>query len=196
MKPLLIALGCIFLALAVLGVFLPLLPTTPFLLLASACFARSSERMHTWLRNHGALGRYLTDFEDGRGIPLRGKVLALGLMWPSMVYSMYRVPYIGLKVIPGPHRLALRNVDFAGPGIAAALVADDVQVVRCEYTFVQLVLAVPDAKYADHGFVTALQFFIRADDQHFRAAAAYLNDIAFFEPFHVRLLRRTGQAWD
>eukprot|EP01035_Chromulina_nebulosa_P058125 gene58125-79605_t len=99
MKPLLIALGCIFLALAVLGVFLPLLPTTPFLLLASACFARSSERMHTWLRNHGALGRYLTDFEDGRGIPLRGKVLALGLMWPSMVYSMYRVPYIGLKVM-------------------------------------------------------------------------------------------------
>ena len=99
MKLILIALGCIFLALAVLGVFLPLLPTTPFLLLASACFARSSERLHQWLRNHGALGRYLTDFEDGRGIPLRGKVLALGLMWPSMVYSMYRVPYIGLKVM-------------------------------------------------------------------------------------------------
>lgn len=99
MKLILIVLGCIFLALAVLGVFLPLLPTTPFLLLASACFARSSERLHKWLRNHGALGRYLTDFEDGRGIPLRGKVLALGLMWPSMVYSMYRVPYIGLKVM-------------------------------------------------------------------------------------------------
>jgi uncharacterized membrane protein YbaN (DUF454 family) len=99
MKVILIALGCIFLALAVLGVFLPLLPATPFLLLASACFARSSERLHRWLRNHGALGRYLSDFEDGRGIPLRGKVLALGLMWPSMVYSMYRVPFIGLKVM-------------------------------------------------------------------------------------------------
>lgn len=99
MKFLLIALGFVFLFLAVLGVFLPLLPATPFLLLASACFARSSTRLHQWLRSHGTFGRYLSDFEDGRGIPLRGKILALALMWPSMFYSMYRVPMLPLKIM-------------------------------------------------------------------------------------------------
>ncbi|KQV82571.1 hypothetical protein ASD15_11285 [Massilia sp. Root351] len=53
--------------------------------------------------------------------------------------------------------------------------------------------AVPDAEYAHHGFVAALQSFIRADDQHLRAAAAQLHEIAFFEPFHVRLMRHRGQ---
>lgn len=99
MKYILIALGGIFLFLAVLGAFLPLLPTTPFLLLASACFARSSTRLHQWLRSHGTLGRYLSDFEDGRGIPLRGKILALAMMWPSMLYSMYRVKVWPLQLM-------------------------------------------------------------------------------------------------
>jgi uncharacterized protein len=99
MKIVLVTFGCLFLVLAVLGVFLPLLPTTPFLLLASACFARSSNRLHNWLRTHGRFGRYLRDYEDGRGIPLRGKVLALAMMWPSMFYSMYKVPYLALKVM-------------------------------------------------------------------------------------------------
>lgn len=99
LKPVLVFFGCLFLLLAVLGAFLPLLPTTPFLLLASACFARSSKRMHNWLRTHGRFGRYLRDYEDGRGIPLRGKVLALAMMWPSMLYSMYKVPYLPLKAV-------------------------------------------------------------------------------------------------
>jgi len=92
MKIALVILGCLFLVLAVLGIFLPLLPTTPFLLLASACFARSSNKLHNWLRTHGRFGRYLRDYEDGRGIPLRGKVLALAMMWPSMIYAMLIVP--------------------------------------------------------------------------------------------------------
>jgi len=99
LKPLLVTFGCLFLVLAVLGVFLPLLPTTPFLLLASACFARSSNKLHNWLRNHGRFGRYLRDYEDGRGIPLRGKVLALAMMWPSMIYSMYKVPFVSLRIL-------------------------------------------------------------------------------------------------
>ncbi|KQV53891.1 MULTISPECIES: YbaN family protein [unclassified Duganella] len=99
MKIVLVTFGCLFMVLAVLGVFLPLLPTTPFLLLASACFARSSDKLHHWLRNHGRFGRYLRDYEDGRGIPLRGKVLAMAMMWPSMFYSIYRVPFFSLKVM-------------------------------------------------------------------------------------------------
>ncbi|HEY1147806.1 MAG TPA: YbaN family protein [Pseudoduganella sp.] len=91
--------GFISLALGIIGIFVPLLPTTPFLLLASACFARGSKRMHHWLRSHGTFGRYLRDFEDGRGIPLRGKVLAMAMMWPSMIYAMWRVGHLALQLM-------------------------------------------------------------------------------------------------
>ncbi len=93
-KLLLNLVGAIAVVLAVLGAFLPLLPTTPFLLLASACFARSSVRAHNWLRTNPLFGQYLRDWEDGRGLPLRGKVVILLLMWTSMSYSMTRVAHI------------------------------------------------------------------------------------------------------
>lgn len=89
MKFLLNAVGCVAVVLAVLGIFLPLLPTTPFLLLASACFVRGSERMHRWLLNNRLFGKYLENIEQRRGMPLRAKLLALALMWPSLLYSMY-----------------------------------------------------------------------------------------------------------
>jgi uncharacterized membrane protein YbaN (DUF454 family) len=86
--------GWLAVALGVLGIFLPLLPTTPFLLLASWCFARSSVRLHNWLRTNPLFGTYLRDWEDGRGLPLRGKVVILLLMWTSMGYSMTRVAHM------------------------------------------------------------------------------------------------------
>lgn len=92
--------GCMAVALGVLGIFLPLLPTTPFLLLASACFARGSTRMHNWLRTNRVFGKYLRDYENGKGIPLRGKVWILVFMWTSMAYSIWRVgtPWIGVMI--------------------------------------------------------------------------------------------------
>ena len=77
--------------LAILGVFLPLLPTTPFLLLASACFARGSTRLHGWLLNNRMFGKYISNYEQGRGIPLRGKVTALAMLWASIGYSAFTV---------------------------------------------------------------------------------------------------------
>ncbi len=91
MKFFLNVIGCTAVVLAFLGAFLPLLPTTPFLLLASACFVRSSPRLHNWLRTNRLFGKYLRDYEDGRGIPLRGKVAILLLMWGSLAWSMLRV---------------------------------------------------------------------------------------------------------
>lgn len=82
--------GILALVLGIVGIFLPLLPTTPFLLLAAACFARSSERMHGWLINHSLFGPFLRDWEAGRGIPARAKVIALLMMWSSMGYAMWR----------------------------------------------------------------------------------------------------------
>jgi hypothetical protein len=86
-----VALGCVALALGVVGIFVPLLPTTPFLLLASACFVRGSKRLHAWLLSHGRLGRYIRDFEAGRGIPLRAKVVALAMLWASIAYAVTRL---------------------------------------------------------------------------------------------------------
>lgn len=97
MKILLNVIGCIAVILAILGIFLPLLPTTPFLLLASACFVRGSDRMHRWLRNHAMFGEYLRNFEDKRALPLRAKVLSLVLLWPSMIYSIYLVKPVLLR---------------------------------------------------------------------------------------------------
>jgi uncharacterized membrane protein YbaN (DUF454 family) len=99
MKFLLNVIGCIAVALAILGIFLPLLPTTPFLLLASACFMRGSERMHRWLRNHRLFGEYLRNFEDKRALPLRGKVVTLVLLWVSMVYSISIVKPLLLRLL-------------------------------------------------------------------------------------------------
>jgi len=79
--------GVLAVVLGILGIFLPLLPTTPFLLLASACFARGSVRLHRWLLSHPVFGDYLANFEAGRGIPLKGKIVATVMLWGSMLWS-------------------------------------------------------------------------------------------------------------
>ncbi|MGB6241764.1 MAG: YbaN family protein [Castellaniella sp.] len=97
-------LGTISLVLGVLGVFLPLLPATPFLLLAAFCYMRGSQRLHAWLMSHRILGPYIRDFQSGRGIPLRSKCLALAMMWPSLAASAWIMPIAWarwLLLIPG-----------------------------------------------------------------------------------------------
>ncbi|HEY9279565.1 MAG TPA: YbaN family protein [Eoetvoesiella sp.] len=104
MKILLNILGTVALALAILGIFLPLLPTTPFLLLASACYLRGSRRMHRWLVSNRVFGEYLNNIQNNRGIPLRGKILALLFLWLSLAYSAYAMPLLWVQVlllIPG-----------------------------------------------------------------------------------------------
>lgn len=97
MKILLNLIGVIAVVLAILGIFLPLLPTTPFLLLASACFVRGSERLHRWLRNNRLFGEYLRNIEDKKGIPLKGKIITLVLLWGSLAYSIYLLRPLLLK---------------------------------------------------------------------------------------------------
>lgn len=97
MKILLNVIGTIAVILAILGVFLPLLPTTPFLLLASACYVRGSERLHRWLLNNRLFGEYLSNIENKRGMPRRGKIITLVVLWVSMGYSIYLVKPLFLK---------------------------------------------------------------------------------------------------
>ena len=85
----LIGAGSGFVALGVLGIFLPVMPTTIFLLLAAACFVRSSDRLHRWLRNHRVLGPYLRAVQGRSGIPLRAKVTTLVVLWISILSSAF-----------------------------------------------------------------------------------------------------------
>ena len=87
----LIIVGSFFAGLGILGIFLPLLPTTPFLLLAAACYIRSSERLYDWLMNNKWIGRYIKNYLEGKGIPLKSKVLSISALWITIGYSVFFV---------------------------------------------------------------------------------------------------------
>ncbi len=90
-KAILIFLGTVFVGLGVLGIFLPLMPTTVFLLMAAYCYSRSSERFHTWLLNNRWLGRYIKNYKSGHGISVRQKTTTLLFLWASIGFSIWMV---------------------------------------------------------------------------------------------------------
>lgn len=81
MKLILIACGSLAVALGVIGIFVPLMPTTVFLLLAAACYARSSDRFYRRLVDSPWLGSYIRSSREGRGMTRRHKAMTLGLLW-------------------------------------------------------------------------------------------------------------------
>lgn len=100
MKILYIILGTLSLALGILGIFLPLLPTTPFLLLTATLYFKSSPRLYNWLISQKHLGPYILQFREHKAIPLRAKVVSVSLVWLTLSYCIFFVaPYIWLKII-------------------------------------------------------------------------------------------------
>lgn len=91
MKHVLLLLGWLSLACGVAGIFVPLLPTTPFLLLSAALFFRSSPRAYAWLLGHKRLGPYIRDFRDNRSMPMRAKVAALALLWLTSLHCFFLI---------------------------------------------------------------------------------------------------------
>ncbi|MDL2312261.1 YbaN family protein [Bacteroidales bacterium OttesenSCG-928-B11] len=87
-KALFLTIGFISLGLGILGIFLPVLPTTPFLLLTAALFAKSSDRWYRKLISHPKLGPYILDFREHRSIPLRAKIITIGLLWITIGFSV------------------------------------------------------------------------------------------------------------
>jgi hypothetical protein len=87
-KILLLILGLLSLTLAIIGIFVPLLPTTPLLLLAAACFMRSSNKLYRWLIEHPWLGPYIRHYREHRAITLRTKIATLVLLWLSIGYAI------------------------------------------------------------------------------------------------------------
>jgi hypothetical protein len=84
----LIGSGTVFLGLGIIGIFLPLLPTTPFILLAASCYARSSKRLYDWLLNNRWFGNYVRNYREGKGIPRRVKILSVSFLWIVIGYSV------------------------------------------------------------------------------------------------------------
>jgi uncharacterized membrane protein YbaN (DUF454 family) len=81
--------GFVFVFLGVLGAFLPLLPTTIFLILASACFMKSSPRANAWLKNNKLLGSYLRNYQDKTGLTIASKITHIAVLWIGILISAY-----------------------------------------------------------------------------------------------------------
>ena len=95
---LLVAAGFISVGIGVVGVVVPLLPTTPFLLLAAYCFLRGSPRWHAWLLGNRVFGRYIHDYLTQRAVPRRTKIAALVVLWVCLIVSaaLVRIWYVAL----------------------------------------------------------------------------------------------------
>ena len=98
-KKLLVLIGTICVALAILGMFLPVLPTTPFLLLAAVCYARGSKRFYHWLTTNRWCGRYIRNYREGKGIPLKQKLFSILLLWLTIGYSVWAVSLWWVQLI-------------------------------------------------------------------------------------------------
>jgi uncharacterized membrane protein YbaN (DUF454 family) len=84
-----VVLGILFCVLGVIGIFVPLLPTTPFLLLSAALFFRSSPRLYHLLLNHPQLGPYIRNFREHKAIPLRIKIISVSLVWLTILHAVF-----------------------------------------------------------------------------------------------------------
>jgi uncharacterized membrane protein YbaN (DUF454 family) len=87
-KKIFIILSFVSLGFGILGMFLPILPTTPFLLLSAALFAKSSTQYYQWLLNHKHFGQYIRDFRENKSIPLRIKIISITTLWVTILISI------------------------------------------------------------------------------------------------------------
>jgi uncharacterized membrane protein YbaN (DUF454 family) len=99
-RGLLISAGTVFTATGIIGIFVPILPTTPFLLLAAACYLRSSQRFYNWLLGNRFFGAYVRNYLHGRGMPRKVKVATILLLWLTISCSIiFAVQALVIRVI-------------------------------------------------------------------------------------------------
>jgi len=100
LRILLVIAGTVCVGLGIVGIFVPVLPTTPFLLLAAVCYARSSQRLHGWLLNNKWFGSYIRNYLEKKGIPLKVKVVTITILWITIGASVaFAVETLALKLI-------------------------------------------------------------------------------------------------
>lgn len=124
--------GVVSLALGLIGVFLPVLPTTPFILLAAACFVRSSARFYNWLLNHRLFGSSIRNWRRTGAIPLKAKILAITLIALTIGSSIaFVIPLWPVKLLLAVIGVSVSVYLATRPTLtreaAAQLEADDVR---------------------------------------------------------------------
>jgi uncharacterized protein len=101
-KWLFVTLGTLFLGLAILGIVIPILPTTPFLLLAAICYVRGSQRLYNALLHNRIFGNYLKNYLEGRGMSLKNKILTLSLLWIAIISTgLLVIDNLAVRIILG-----------------------------------------------------------------------------------------------
>ncbi len=91
--------GSIALGLGILGVFLPLLPTVPFLLLAASCYLKGSLRLYKWLLSHPYFGKIIQDYKENKVIPVKAKMSTIILLWLSIGISIFLVSTLWIRLL-------------------------------------------------------------------------------------------------
>lgn len=118
-KTIYIVLGILCTGLAILGIFLPILPTTPLLLLSSWLFVRSSDKLNQWLLNHKVLGKYIKSYVLYKGISRKSKIIAISMIWVSISICVFiidrwilRILLIGIAATVTIHLLSLKTLSL------------------------------------------------------------------------------------
>ena len=114
--------GFIFVGIGILGMFLPLLPTTIFLLLAAWCFARSSERFHNWLHTNKLFGKYLSNYRLEKGMTPKSKIFSISFLWAGILTSVIfatnsiyiRILLISIAIGVTWHLAAIKTIKESG----------------------------------------------------------------------------------
>ena len=118
MRMFLTLMGLISLGLGILGAFLPVLPTTPLLLLSAALFLRGNEKLYDWLMNHPKLGTYISNFTKHKAIPLRVKIVSISFLWLTLLncaifvaeHYLFRLFFLLIATAVTVHILSYRTL--------------------------------------------------------------------------------------
>lgn len=99
-RGLLIVAGTISLIIGTVGIVIPVLPTTPFLLIATACYLRGSEKLHNWILNNRVIGEFIKNYKEGKGILIKHKIFTITLLWLTiMISTLFVVSLLYLRII-------------------------------------------------------------------------------------------------
>ncbi|QGH34231.1 DUF454 family protein [Gracilibacillus salitolerans] len=90
--------GSLSLVIGLIGIIVPILPTTPLVLLAGFCYGKSSPRLHKWLVTNKYFGHYLADYKSGKGVPIRIKVFAVSIVWISVLFTLVVIPLFLVRI--------------------------------------------------------------------------------------------------
>src|SRR4030042_84962 len=91
--------GTLCIVLGAIGIVVPILPTTPFLLLAAACYLRSSQKFYNWLLNSRILGFYIRNYMNGKGLPVRAKIVTISLLWVTILLSLFIISILWVHIL-------------------------------------------------------------------------------------------------